>query len=124
MLVDTGASRSLIGPVDRMTMGISVAELAGDPVPVDGIGGVEDCAEETDAYLMFASDDGEHLFYYAVELLISKREVDDGGMIDPESSAHRLPSILGREIFHRWEMHYAPHDSSLTFTVLSDDLAL
>lgn len=126
MLVDTGASRSLIGPVDRVTMGIDLAALTGKEVPVDGIGGHEDCAEEGDAYLMFASDDGENRFYYQVKLLISKREVNDSAMMDEDSSAHRLPSLLGREILHRWEMHYAPHnpDPSLTFTVIDDDLAL
>lgn len=125
-LVDTGASRSMIGPIDRVTMGIDLADLAAEEIPVDGIGGVEHCAEEIDAYVVFASDDGQSRHYYQTSLLISRREVDESELTEDATAVHRLPSLLGRDILHRWEMHYAPHepDPSLSFTVISDDLTL
>ncbi|MEE8337766.1 MAG: aspartyl protease family protein [Dehalococcoidia bacterium] len=112
-LVDTGASRSVLGAVDVRAMGVDISDLRGS-VPVDGIGGTEYCFEE-DAYLLFSDD--EKTFYYRIDLLISSRSADD---------ELRLPSILGRHVLHRWKMYYSPTDPqpTLAFEVVSDDLSI
>lgn len=114
-LVDTGAGRCILSAVDARTMGIEPEDLIGD-YPVYGIGGADTCFEE-EAYLAFVDEATGRICYYSVTLLIGKREPEGG---------KALPSILGREILHRWRMFYFPHnpEPSLQFEVVSDDLSL
>ena len=114
-LVDTGAGRCILSAVDAKAMGIASADLIGD-YPVYGIGGADTCFEE-EAYLAFVDEATGRISYYRVILLIGKREPGGG---------QTLPSILGREILHRWRMFYFPRDPepSLQFEVVSDDLSL
>ena len=106
MLVDTGSTRCLLGAVDLQALGIDQAELSGR-VPVDGISGTEECWAE-DGYLLFASGDGDAQYVYRVNLLISRRNPVDGSADSP--SSRRLPSILGRDVLHRWNMFYSPYN--------------
>lgn len=112
-LVDTGASRTLIGPADARNMGIDVASLGLDREQIHGVSGVEWCYR-AEAYLAFAESDRQRLHYYPIDVLISARSADE---------VERLPSLLARDILNRWSMHYVGHNPgpSLTFEIGSDD---
>jgi hypothetical protein len=109
-LVDTGADNTFIMPTDARTIGVDYASL--NP-PVSG--GVSANAEimehREDAVLVFT--DGDSLFGYFVEV----------GILPWDERMQRVPSLLGRDIIHRWTMHYQHSSRQLTFQVESADVS-
>lgn len=105
----------MVNPIDRARLGIDLSDLVGR-YEVSGIGGTDWCAIE-EAYLAFTEPDTGKVWYYNVDMLISRRGAEE---------TRRLPSLLGRDILHRWRMFYFGHsdERSLTFEVISDDLSL
>ncbi len=91
-LIDTGADSTSILPADLTLMGIDSTHL-GRASECVGIGGVMPCYAE-DALLVFADES----FLYTYELPIN--------LILPAPGLEDMPSLLGRDIIHRWTMNY------------------
>jgi hypothetical protein len=113
-VVDTGAPRCLLSASDVVAAGLDATTLRGG-ITIQGVGGPENCFEE-EAYLVFMEDDGARR-YYNIRLLIRNQLTSDEAF---------LPSLLGRDVLHRWRMFYFPQPPrpSLRFDVVSDDLTL
>ena len=109
--VDTGADRTLLMPGDGERMAIDYARLMRETESV-GVGGISRDYLE-DAWLVF-SDPGHCLYAYALDLEISPPSIE---IMD-------LPSLLGRDILHRWRMSYSFVRKRLAFDVLSADVVI
>jgi hypothetical protein len=106
-IVDTGADRSLLMPLDGIRMGINYAGLTGNVESI-GIGGVTHNFEE-EAIVIFA--DPRNIYIYLIDLEIAA----------PTSEIERIPTLLGRDILDQWRMVYHPARNRLSFTVISAD---
>ena len=108
-LVDTGAHRTALYPNDADNISIPF-DLLSNREELIGVGGEVSHFQEP-AYLAF--DDGLYKRIYVIDLLIAEpNEPSDSG----------IPSLLGRDIIHYWDMRYAPmNDATLQFNVLHAD---
>lgn len=106
-LMDTGADKSLLMPMDAQRMGIDYTQLTGDS-PTIGIGGISHNYLET-AYIVFS--DPRYLYMCLVELEIASLAPD----------TEDIPSLLGRDVLNRWRIIYEPTRKRLNCTVLSAD---
>ena len=109
-LVDTGADRSMLMPVDIIRMGIDRGILE-KQIDVGGVGGSTVGFREK-AVLAFAGQRHRSSIFYSIEILIAQ---DDRNLM-------RTPSLLGRDVLDRWKISYDPHNNELSFTVRSADL--
>lgn len=103
-LVDTGADRSLLMPLDGTRMGLDYNQLAGNQEAV-GIGGVS--RHFVEPALVVFSEAGKYLYIYSINLTISSSN----------TSLMDVPSLLGRDILDQWKMTYNPTKKELTFVV-------
>jgi hypothetical protein len=109
-LVDTGADHTCIMPGDAASLGIERSQLE-DPLIGRGAGGpFRSFLEE--AWLVFA--DGTDLVGYNLRVAV----------LEPGADTHRMPSLLGRDIIHRWHMNYDFNANRLEFDVLTSDVVL
>ena len=107
-IVDTGADRSLLMPIDGTRLALDYSALAGDESCI-GVSGISRNFVEP-AFVLFA----EHsvcLSIYSIDLAIAS----------PSPDIEDIPSLLGRDILDKWRMNYSPTDKLLTFDVLSFD---
>jgi len=112
-LLDTGADRTLISPVEGMRMGIDYSRLKPGPL-FEGIGGTVKGYEET-AILTFA-EAGRFLYSYAFRI----------GITEPRKRRRPphpddIAALLGRDVLHQWRMSYNHSRKRLNLTVLSYD---
>jgi hypothetical protein len=110
-LVDTGADRSLLMPLDSERLGIDTSELDGD-LESTGIGGAIHNFVERAVLVLSEPKVAIHLYY--LDLCISP----------PDPGIQDIPSLLGRDVLDRLRMTYDAQRPSLTFRVLSADLTL
>lgn len=110
-LVDTGADRSVLMPLDTERLGIDIADLDGD-LESTGIGGVIHNFVEHSVLIFSEPRKAIHLYY--LELAISP----------PDPAIQDLPSLLGRDVLDRLRMTYDAQKPSLTFKVLSADMSI
>ena len=90
-------------------MGLNYDDLTQISVPSIGVGGISEIYVER-AVIMF--DESEETgCVYRVDLDILK----------PQSHIQRLPSLLGRDILHRMQIHYSYPTNTLTFHVETAD---
>lgn len=110
-LVDTGADRTLLMPLDGKRINLDYDKLKGSKESV-GIGGIANNYEEP-AIVVF-SEPGNRLFVYITKLMIASYgdEIRD------------IPSLLGRDILDRWRMIYDPSKKELTFEVVEADITI
>jgi hypothetical protein len=109
-LVDTGADKTVVMPLDGRRLGIDYAALR-DPVEALGIGGASTDYEE-DAALAFA--DGEYLYVYRLVVHIAT----------PIPEISTVPSLLGRDVLDNWTITFdKPHDSLTMIVVRADSAA-
>ena len=111
-LVDTGADRTCLHPMDGIQAGIPFDRLR-DGITVGGIGGQSTYYEEP-AILLFADDTERQSYGYNMVVDIAK----------PEDVSDEIPSLLGRDIIDRWRMVYDRTEGVLEFTVRSADVVL
>lgn len=109
--VDTGADRSLLLPSDAIRMGIDFTALSGETESV-GVGGIS--RDYVESAVLAFSEAKRGVYVYMIDLLIST----------PSPEIMDLPSLLGRDILHRWRMSYNFTRKSLLFEVLSADVVL
>ncbi len=91
-LVDTGADRTCIHPMDVRITDIpsQFAQSSNKPVPISGLGGSLNYFP-VPVSILFSSDQGHYLWKGSVLMC------DIGGFLTDEST-WRLPSLLGRDI--------------------------
>lgn len=110
-LVDTGADRTVLMPVDAVRLGIDYRQLRGSHVTV-GLGGMAHMFVEADAAVFLEGAATLHLYFVDIAIPSFTPEIAD------------LPSLLGRDVLDRWRMHYNPTAGTLSFKVLSADRTL
>jgi len=88
LLLDTGADKSVLMPVDAERFGIDYRQLL-NPIDMHGIGSIRGFVEP--AILAFA-DPGCEIFVYEIDLHIAA----------PNPSITKTPSLLGRDILNDW----------------------
>ena len=118
-LVDTGAGRCIIGPLDVERLGIDRSRLRGDE-GVFGVGGSETYYQE-EGYLGFTAEDEGVIHYYAVNMLISKKM--------PERRAEPLmprevPSLIGMELIEQWRVYLCPSEGVAEYEVLDSTVSV
>ena len=102
-MVDTGADRTLLMPVDALKIGVDYHALR-NKRPSLGVGGIAQFYHEPGAIAAFIDSDG-NVFSYDIELVIP----------EPSEDLREAPSLLGRDILNQWHMDYSPKDGVLTF---------
>ncbi len=107
-LVDTGADKSLLMPIDGYRLELDYGSLSGGIASL-GIGGVSHNFVES-AVVVFA-ETGRNLYLYETEL----------GIATPNPEIMGIPSILGRDILDQWRMTYNPSRNYLGFRVVTAD---
>ncbi len=108
-LVDTGSTSTMLLPRDSMRMGIDFDALPGRIRGSVGIGGNAEL-KRMPALMLFREPE-RGVYVYEIELAVAR----------PHPSIGDLPSLLGRDILNRWDMHYSAPTDSLTFEVLDAD---
>ena len=108
-LVDTGAEISVLSADDALPLGLET--LAGPTVTIAGSAGVVSHRTEI-AILQFLV--GKRAFLYRTPIVI----------ISPSPEFRLLPTLIGRDILHRWDMSYRPSRGRLTFDIVTADEVL
>ena len=111
-LLDTGADGTFLMPTDGLTIGLDYSLL----LPPVG-GGISASSADTrehreEAVVMFT--DGTDLLAYNIEL----------GILPWDPDMQRIPSLLGRDILHRWAMTYDYEGRTLTFEAHTADVVI
>lgn len=110
-VVDTGADNTFLMPGDGRTMGLDYSQLATPAGPSLGAGGpITSFAEQ--AWVAFS--DGSNLYGYSVRIAILEYRTD---ML-------QVPTLLGRDILHRWRMVYDHPANKIEFEVVSADVLI
>lgn len=107
-LLDTGADRTVLMPMDAARLGVDYAELS-EGAETLGVGGASRNFTEP-ALLGFAAED-QTLFVYKISLLVAAAA----------SAAPDIPSLLGRNVLDRWRITYAPLEHTLSAAPLEFD---
>lgn len=110
-IVDTGADRTVLMPVDALRLGVDYTKLTGGK-PTVGVGGIAKMFQESGAAVFLEGSRTLHLYFIEVRIASFTPEIAD------------IPSLLGRDVLDRWRMHYNPATGSLTFKVNSADRTL
>ncbi len=108
-LVDTGADETFLMPGDALTVGLDYSQLQNLDNSSRGAGGPIDSYHE-DAWIAFS--DGKTLYGYAIRLSILAFRED---MLT-------VPTLLGRDVLHRWGMRYRHSSGLLEFDIDSTDV--
>ena len=98
-------------PGDAEAMGLDFSQLTNFDNSGRGAGGPINSYSEP-AWAVFS--DGVDLFGYALSLTILEYRED----------MRNVPSLLGRDILHRWRMDYRFSESRLEFEVESADVVI
>ena len=106
-LVDTGADRTSLHPVDTLMMGVDYSRLR-QPSDFSGIGGSAPYSSER-GVLFFA--DGRLLRAYTTQIAILNLSV-----VKTAKDIPTIPSVLGRDILSNGWMRYDPRNQRLEFT--------
>ncbi len=106
--VDTGADKTTLLPTDGTRISLDYSALE-QKSQARGLGGVANVNLEQ-AVVVFREESGT-IYGYEIELAI----------IEPDDALRDVPSLLGRDILHRWRMDYAPLAGNLLFCVESYD---
>ena len=109
-LIYTGADCSVLMPLDGTRMAIDYSQLQ-NVVSSLGIGGVtRDYSEAA----IIAFSDGTNVYAYTPTIRISTPSPDIMG----------IPSLLGRDVIHRWELNYDFSQNLITMNIRSADITL
>lgn len=110
-LVDTGADDTFVMPADGLTLGLDYGQLRGRDDTGRGAGGPFTAYHEP-ALVTFT--DGANLFGSFVTV----------GILQQRDDMLKVPSLLGRDIIHRWHMRYQHSGRTLHFDVESADVVV
>lgn len=116
-LIDTGADRTIITPMEWMRMDFDYGQLIPGPY-FEGLNSIVRGYEET-AILSFLSTSNV-LYSYTFKIgITSPRRSRRQTTPSPEDVA----ALLGRDILHRWRMFYNKTTSRLSIKVLDYDFS-
>lgn len=107
-VIDTGADHTFVMPGDGVTMGLDYRALTPTTVPSLGAGGPITSFTER-AWVAFS--DGSTLYGYSLDVAI----------LEYRSDMLQVPTLLGRDILHRWRMSYDYSNGRIEFDVVSAD---
>ena len=110
-LIDTGADRTIIMPVDGTLLQLDYGQLAGN-VPTVGLGGA--CFTFEERAIIVFMEPNKRAYVYNLKVLIAVPNVENTD----------FPSLLGRDILQRWRSVIDNAKSKITFTVRSADLII
>ncbi len=110
-MVDTGADSTFLMPADARTMSLDYSQLHRTVGASFGAGGPITSFSEP-AWVAFS--DGTTLYGYWITIAILENRAD---ML-------HVPTLLGRDVLHRWSMAYNFSERQLEFEVLSADVAV
>ena len=110
-LVDTGADKSVLMPIDANRLGVDYTTLEGSAISV-GIGGQSNMFTESGGVLFLEGSNSLHLYLIDIRIPSYTPEISD------------LPSLLGRDVLDRWRIHYNPSVGTLSFKIHSADKSL
>ena len=108
-LIDTGADSTMVGPSDFARFGIPPGVMPPFASRCGGIGG--GCRFCT-VGAATAFVDRRQMYVYAGPI----------GIPDPSHVPAQMPSILGRDILHRWRVEYNYSKRRLRFEVITADV--
>ncbi|MHB8376813.1 MAG: hypothetical protein ACYDEB_07640 [Dehalococcoidia bacterium] len=108
--VDTGADRTILLPSDSMRMNLDFSRL-GNRAAAVGIGGTAAMFDE-EAVIAFADKLAVYVYRLRIKIAANQPSIRD------------LPSLLGRDVLHRWHMNYHPGRNRLTMRVVTADRIL
>jgi len=107
-IVDTGADKTVLMPLDGTRLGIDYAKLTTRFLST-GIGGVS--ADYLEPAILAFSETHTAIHLYQIEVIVSS----------PSPDIMDIPSLLGRDILDRWRMTYDKPNAALAFEVLGAD---
>jgi hypothetical protein len=110
-IVDTGADKTVVMPLDGTRLGVDYANLT-RPFVSTGIGGMS--ADYLEPAILAFSETRTAIHLYQIDVIVSS----------PSPDIMNIPSLLGRDILDRWQMTYHKPNASLTFEVLSADYTI
>lgn len=106
---DTGADGVLLMPVDSLRMGIDFSDTTLHRQSISGVGSGA-TAVLLRAIIAFRDDSGD-VYTYEVPVFAA----------DPCEAIMDAPSLLGRNIIHRWRVNYVGSQQLLEAEVLTSD---
>lgn len=109
-LVDTGADGTFLMPSDALTLRLDYGALR-PPVSGGISASSADTAEHKEPAVVLFTD-GSDTFGYYVEI----------GILPWDPRMQGVPSLLGRDVLHRWRMEYDFEGQRLLFDVHSADV--
>ena len=110
-LVDTGADRTFLMPGDGRTLGLDYGNLQNHDNSARGASGPISSYREP-AWVAFS--DGSNLYGYSITLAI----------LGFRSDMLTVPTLLGRDVLHRWTINYCHSRDCLEFDVESADVVV
>ncbi len=110
-LVDTGADQTFLMPGDGLTLGLDYRLLENHNTDSRGAGGPISSFREP-AWVAFADD--ANIYGYEITLAILEFRTD---MLT-------VPTLLGRDVLHRWHISYQHSAPRLEFEVESADVVV
>jgi len=106
--VDTGADSSIFMPTDGRKLGVDYQALI-NPSSSDGLGG---SANEYQEVAVLSFSDRKYVYSYLLRT---------AAIAEPAPFNRRYPSLLGRDILHRWRFVMDKEKDKVLFTPLSWD---
>lgn len=110
-VVDTGADRSVLMPLDGMRIGVDYNTLSSHTESV-GMGGISRDFEEQ-ALVGFA-EPNQNIYVYNIKIIVAS----------PHPDIMDVPSLLGRDILDHWRIIYNPSKKLLSVRFLSADFII
>jgi len=95
-------------PIDSLRLDVQFGDLENETEGV-GVGGSMRIFEEPAILAFVDPPHTVHLYEFGLKIVLDNPKIRD------------LPSLLGRDILHRWKMEYYPTEKHLKFDVQSAD---
>lgn len=110
-VLDTGADRTVLMPMDGTKMGIDYDKLTRE-CSSRGVGGF--AKNYLDAAIIAFRDVDGTIYSYKIDLMIAA----------PTNDNMNIPALLGRDIINRWRINYDPIIDTLECHVNNADISM
>jgi hypothetical protein len=98
-------------PIDSLRLGVDFSGLLNETTGV-GVGGQTPIFEEAALLAFLDPPHSIHVYEFGLKIVADSPKIRD------------LPSLLGRDILHRWRMDYHPSEKVLDLHILTADRVL
>ena len=109
-LVDTGADGTVLMPTDSKKLGVNFRSLR-NPISSQGVGGISVGFNEQ---TVLGFSNGRYVYSYLLDIELAA----------PTKNNQRLPSLLGRDILHKWRFVMEYRKGHAIFTPRRWDLRI